>query len=70
MKESNSGTVKDIIRIRLHMSQLKANYRRKGLENRSPMCQSEDDTTKHVLECNKGDKKFNLNDEREKEWER
>ena len=50
------------------MSELKANYRRKGFENRCPMCQSEDDTTKHVLECNKGDKKFNLNDEREKEW--
>ena len=32
------------------------------------MCQSEVDTTEHVLECKKGDKKFNLNDERGKEW--
>ena len=33
------------------------------------MCQSEEYTSEHVLECNKGDKKFNLNDERGKEWE-
>ena len=32
------------------------------------MCQSERDTTEYVLERNKGDKEFNLNDERRKEW--
>ena len=32
------------------------------------MGQSEDATTEHFLECNKGDKKFNLNDKRGKEW--
>ena len=32
------------------------------------MCQSEEDTTEHALECNKGDKKFNFNDETGKEW--
>ena len=31
------------------------------------MCQSEENITEHVLECNKGDNKFNLNDERGKE---
>ena len=31
------------------------------------MCQSEENITEHVLECNKGDKKFNFNDERGKE---
>ena len=50
------------------MWELKANYAKKGLDNRRPMCQSEVDTTEHVLECNKRDKKFNLNDERGKEW--
>ena len=30
--------------------------------------QSEEDTTEHILGYNKGDKKFNLNDERKKEW--
>ena len=32
------------------------------------MCQSEDDTTEHVLECNKADKKFNLNNEKGIKW--
>ena len=68
IKESNSGTIKDMIKIRLHIWELKVNYRRKGLDNRRPMCQSEEDTTEHVLKFNKGDKKFNLNDERGKEW--
>ena len=43
------------------MWELKANYGRKGLENGYLMCQSEEDTLKNVLECNKGDKKSNLN---------
>ena len=51
---------------RLHILELKANYGRK-IWNMS-ICQSEEDTTEHVLEYNKGDKKFNLNDERGKEW--
>ena len=68
LKESNSGTIKDIIKIRLHMWKLKPSYGKKSLDNRCPMCQSEVDTTEHVLECNKRDKKFNLNDERGKEW--
>ena len=50
------------------MWEVKANYERKGLGNRFPMCQSEEDTTEHVLEFNKGDKKFKLNEERGKEW--
>ena len=28
----------------------KDNYERKGLDNRCPICQSEEDTTEHVLE--------------------
>ena len=38
------------------------------MDDRCSICQSEEDTTEHVLEYNKGDKKFNLNDERGKEW--
>ena len=33
-----------------------------------PGSQSEEDTTQQVLECNKGDQKLTLNDERGKEW--
>ena len=68
IKESDSGTMKGVIKIRLHMWELKGNYERKGLGSRCPVFQSEEDITEHVLECNKGDKKFNLNDETGKEW--
>ena len=33
-----------------------------------PNVQSEEDTSEHVLECNAGDKKFNLNEKKGKEW--
>ena len=50
------------------MWELKASYGKKGLDNKCPMSQSEESTTEHVLECNKGNKKkINLNDERRKE---
>ena len=64
IKESNSGTIKDIVKITSHMQEVKANYGRKGPDNRCPICQSEENNTDHVLRCNKGYKKFNLNDER------
>ena len=67
IKESNSGTIKDIIKIRLHMWELKANYGRKGLGNRSPMFHQKR-IPRNMSWNKKGDKKFNLNDERGKEW--
>ena len=51
------------------MWELKANYGRKGLDNRYTIYQSEQDTIEHVLECHKVDVKFNLNDGIEKEWD-
>ena len=45
IKQSNGETIKNGIKIRLHMWELKPNYGRKGLNKRCPMCQSEEDTT-------------------------
>ena len=59
--------IRSQIKIRLHMWELKANYGRNGLDIRCPMSQSEKNTTECVLECNKGDKKFSLNDKRGEE---
>ena len=42
---------------------LKANYGRKVLDSRCPMCHSEKDTTEYVVEYNKEDKKTIFNDE-------
>ena len=47
---------------------LKANYGRKVLDSRCPMCHSEKDTTEYVVEYNKEDKKTIFNDEWRKEW--
>ena len=52
--------------MRLQMWEFKTNYRIKFLDYRCPMCQSDEDATEHVLECNKRGREFNLNDEREK----
>ena len=52
------------------MWELKGNYRKNGLDSRCPMCRSEKDTAEHAFECNKGGKKFSLNNKKEKErWE-
>ena len=39
IREINGGTIEDVIKIILHMQKLKANYGRKGFDNRCPMCQ-------------------------------
>lgn len=53
----------------MHIRELKANYEEKGLNKRCPMCQLEEDLQSfHVLEYNKEDKKYNLNDLRGREW--
>ena len=49
----------------MHIWEIKANYGRKGW---TIDVQSEENTTKHLLEYNRRDMKFNLNYERGKEW--
>ena len=44
IKESNTGTFKYIIKIKLHMWKLQPNYRRKSLNKICPVCQSGEDT--------------------------
>ena len=44
---------KDVMKIRLHMWDLKMNYKRKDEENMCPLCNKAEDTTEHVLECAK-----------------
>ena len=82
IKESNSGAIKDKIKIRLHMWGLKDSYWRKGLANRCPMCQHSlpkvflvgqglnQRRTLHNKSWNitKETLKLTLNDQRGKEW--
>ena len=69
LQEYDSDTMKDVIKIRLHMWQVNCNYKRDNTDTKCPLCQKSEDTTEHVLECEKA-KKFTLSKENSKEeWE-
>ena len=66
-KESNSGTIKDIITIRLHWcGRWKLTTKGKAWAIDSQCVRRGDYRT--CLGINKGDKKFKLNEKRGKEW--
>ena len=67
LQECDSDTIKDVIKIRLHMWQVNCNCKRDN--TKCPLCQKSEDTTEHVLGCEKA-KKFTLNKENSKEeWQ-
>ena len=69
LQECDSETIKDVIKIRLHMWQVNCNYKRDNTDTKRPLCKILEDTTEHVLECEK-DKKFTLNNKNSwGEWE-
>ena len=69
LQECDSDTIKDVIKIRLHMWQVNCNYKRDNTDTKCPLCQKSEDTTEHVLECEKA-KKFTLSKENSREeWE-
>ena len=47
----DSDLVKDIIKIRLHMWELKKNYPREEEDTKCPIFNQNEDTTDHVLDC-------------------
>ena len=47
----NSDLVKNIIKIRLHMWELKNNYPREKEDLKCPICNEKEGTTEHVLKC-------------------
>ena len=66
--DSDSDTIKDVIKIRLHMWQVNYNYKRNNTDTKCPLCKKSEDTTEHVLECEEA-KKFTLSQEDSKrEW--
>ena len=68
LQECDSETIKDVIKIRLHMWQVSYNYKRDNTDTKCPLCKKSEDTTEHVLECQK-DEKFKLSKENSKgEW--
>ena len=51
IEQCKGDIVKDIIKIKLHMQDLKMNYRKEEEQPLRPLCKTEDDTTDHVLQC-------------------
>ena len=44
------------------------NYGHVDQEGKCPICKIDEDTTEHVLECNRSGEDLKLNNERGKEW--
>ena len=58
----DSDLVKDIIKIRLHMWELKKNYQREEEDTKCPICNQKEDTTEHVLECQTAETVYKIKD--------
>ena len=73
IEQSKGVIVKDIIKIRLHMWDLKKNYKEE--EALCPLCEADGDTTEHVLKYGrdrgnrKQRKERNIKNNTEEEWE-
>ena len=70
IKKCESNTIKDVIKIRLHMWNTKCNYKRNESDTTCPLCKTEEDTTEHIMVCQEGNNMYNLLDENEKDWEK
>ena len=69
LQEYDSGTIKEMIKIRLHMWQVNCNNKRDNSDTKCPFYKKSEDITEHVLECEKA-KKFTLSKENSKgQWE-
>ena len=51
IKQCKGDIVKDIIKIGLHMWDLKKNYKKEEEQPLCPLCEIEEDTTENVLRC-------------------
>ena len=58
----DSDLVKDIIKIRLHMWELKKNYPREEEDTKCPICNQKEDTTEYVLECQRTETVYKIKD--------
>ena len=50
IKNGNTDEIKDILKIRLHMWELRKNYPKNDTDTTCPICRNTEDTTEHVLD--------------------
>ena len=53
LQDCYSNTIKDVIKIRLHMCQVDCNYKMNYTDIKCPLCKKSEDTTEHVLDVKK-----------------
>ena len=51
IKNGNTDDIKDILKIRLHMWEVRKKYQKNDTDTICPICRKEEDTTEHVLDC-------------------
>ena len=72
LQECDSDTIEDVLKIRLHMWQVNCNCKRDNTDTKCPLCKKSEDTTEHVLECEKAKSSHLVKKtvSREVEWEK
>ena len=51
IKNGNTDDIKDILKIRLHIRDVRKNYPKNDTDTICPICRKEEDTTEHVIDC-------------------
>ena len=71
IEQCKEDIVKDIIKIRLHIWDLRKNYKKEEEQPSRPLCKIEEDTTEHMLRCGRDTdrKQRNIRNNTEEKWE-
>ena len=70
IKKCESNFIKDVMKIRLHVSNTKWNYIRNESDTTYPLCRKEEDAKQHVMVCQEGNNASNLLYENEMDLEK
>ena len=64
----NTDDIKDILKIRLHMQDVRKNYPKNDTDTIYPICRKEEDTTEHVLEVEFEKGKLTIGSSNKNHW--
>ena len=64
----DNDLVKNIIKIRLHMWELKKNYPRVEKDTKYPICNQKEDTPENVVECQTAETLYKMRDNTPNQW--
>ena len=64
----DSDLVKDIVKLKLQMWELKKNYPREEEVMKCTICSQKEDTTEHMLECETAEAVYRIRDDTPNQW--